>query len=922
MNYELVIEDLQNLSDPLVLHYAEKHSLEQVWHGGDDKTQALVGCEYNFTLENYGGADARYLEYFTTNEKRYRLTKRVESTGEIVYQGFFLPETYEEPYEAQIHYVRFSAVDGIGLLRGKQFDPSFYDKEHFVTDVICAILKMTGVMFEVYLAPAIRNHLKKKWHEIVIDGRKYFDDDKLPDVHKILEEIVGSMRCQLYQSQGRWYVEGVNFRHLRKVRYDRYDLDGNFLGEVELEKNIKVVHWSPTPAISMVPGLKKVVVTHEAAKLTVSKEVFKETEISWAKASGVVGEFNPRHWNYTHWVPKVRASEYFLELPAGTLSQYNPGNKIDIKEKLYVLKNTKVRMKLSFELLPQKEYGITPEQINARRISGIWIDMQVYRVKLNNTVLFHNENTNIGDVTRLVFDDNLKGNVDLEFVAQENGILDIELFEPYGLYNDTLINWVRLVELSVEDIEQRDNFVYTEDINEESTQVKDIELHFSDDISTESKSFYLEKIRAFDENSGYSIEVPVRYGRQQNGKNYAIVSVEGAVLIEQFPEFVSHQIYIFGVKVNNVIFNLNGGEEMAVETESFYSSGSFWVIVKPYKPASIDRIEWLKWSDAVYGVEQKPYAQVVAEIEGKLFKDPHLRIEASVQEPIKYNDLIEFVYNGQKKYFVPTNINMNDDSGDTQVTLIEGVYAGQSAGNIPPYIYAGPDIYINPGVTSVQITEAVAYDPDGEIASLLWEKLEGDPGENYSSPSVLNPLISGLTGNEYTFRLTGTDTTGDQASDIMKVFRIGEYEIQFELISSDSASSQSGSFVEEVWKMNVVPEPPQEISINIDFEALLSIYLSQGQDNAFVYFNMKKNGISLVGNGFQAAEAGDETFTNLVQYTAGSEILLTFEARVDPQNSQSAVQALVQFSATSAAFVNGLGSITNLPAVKAVSADY
>src|SRR5690606_24447607 len=99
--------------------------------------------------------------------------------------------------------------------------------------------------------------------------------------HEILEDIVFSMRCQLYQSEGKWFIEGINFRHLKKVKFDTYDIDGNFKGGFDHEKNIKVVHWSPTPTITMVPGLKEVIVTHEAAKLTLSSEVFKDTNIKW-----------------------------------------------------------------------------------------------------------------------------------------------------------------------------------------------------------------------------------------------------------------------------------------------------------------------------------------------------------------------------------------------------------------------------------------------------------------------------------------------------------------------------------------------------------------------------------------------------------------------------------------------------------------
>lgn len=107
MNYEIIIEDMHNLVEPLVLHHAERGTIYQRWLGGDDKTQPLVGCELNYSLEVHGGEDAMYIEYFTSDEKRFRVTKKIEGTEDIVYRGFLLPESYDEPYISQLFYVNF-----------------------------------------------------------------------------------------------------------------------------------------------------------------------------------------------------------------------------------------------------------------------------------------------------------------------------------------------------------------------------------------------------------------------------------------------------------------------------------------------------------------------------------------------------------------------------------------------------------------------------------------------------------------------------------------------------------------------------------------------------------------------------------------------------------------------------------------------
>jgi len=931
MDYELVIEDLTNPQEPLILHQAARGSLRQIWNGSDDKTQPIVGGEYEFTLENFSGVDGLYSEYFTSDENRFRLTQRVFSTGEIVFQGFFLPETYSEPYENGVHYVQFSAVDGLGLLRGKKLPPEFYENEHFVTDALAQLLTLTGINFDIYLAPAIVNHLNKKWHQIVFDGRKYWDIDTLPSAYEILEELVSSMRCQLFQSQGRWYIEGVNFRHLKTVKFDTYNLSGTFLGSFDIEKNVKTVYWSPTPTISTVPGMREVSVSHEAAMLVLSEEVFQETNISWAKSVGNF-DFVARHWDYTHYLPKIIYPEYYLELPVSDAAVLNVSNKIELKEKKYVLKGTKVRIKLAFELLPW--YGsISETRKTDNRVSGIWIDMQVYKISLNATPLFYNASTIIGDATRLVFQDDLKTDVNLEFVAQENGYINIELFEPRGILTETWIEAVRVLNLEIENIDQRDNFIYTEDLNLDSSRTREIDLALSDDISLESKCFYLEKTREFEINADTVVKVPIRYGRQQNGKNYAIVSVEGAVLIQQYPNNVFYRVFIL---VNNPIvhFNLNGGEEMAIETEEYYDGGSFfipdnfYVHVQPYKPATIDRTEWMKWSDAVYKIEQKPYAQVVAEIEGKLFKEPHIMIEATVQNPIKFNDLIEFAYKGVKKYFVPTNINWNPDDNETQVTLIEGVYAGASLGNIPPYVDAGPDIMIGTSATSAQITQAVVNDPDGSISSLLWERISGDAGESYSSNAALNPLISGLLGNAYTFQLTATDNTGATASDTMHVFRVGDYNIVLTLISSEEFSGDSVGGeryqnylkLKETWQLEIVENLPVNVSVNLFFDVTLGMNSTNDSSNGHSAIKVFKYGNLSFMKNFSTSIPDEQTFSAFFQVNKPDVITIEFESEIKINTGQTIADAYVAIEFNKAVFVNGMGTITNLPFKKELKA--
>ena len=120
MNYEVHIIDRDALADPLILHYASKDSIEVNWLGGEDLLQPIVGSELNFNLEVLHGEDAKYDQYFVSDEKRWLVKKVISDTQEVIWTGYLLPESYSEPYSWPLFYVDFSAVDGLGLLKGKK----------------------------------------------------------------------------------------------------------------------------------------------------------------------------------------------------------------------------------------------------------------------------------------------------------------------------------------------------------------------------------------------------------------------------------------------------------------------------------------------------------------------------------------------------------------------------------------------------------------------------------------------------------------------------------------------------------------------------------------------------------------------------------------------------------------------------------
>jgi hypothetical protein len=131
--------------------------------------------------------------------------------------------------------------------------------------------------------------------------------------------------------------------------------------------------------------------------------------------------------------------------------------------------------------------------------------------------------------------------------------------------------------------------------------------------------------------------------------------------------------------------------------------------------------------------------------------------EAPAPNPIAKANIMEsgshdawtFTYNSTNK----------DETGKTiyqwMLQFQKGV-APPPSNNQVPTANAGANQNISLPATSVQLSGS-GSDPDGTIASYAWRMISGPGNPSFSSTSIPNPVVSGLTSGTYVFRLTVTD---------------------------------------------------------------------------------------------------------------------------------------------------------------------
>lgn len=295
MNYYVTIQDVDNLQDELILHFAEKDSVSLKWLGGDDKTQTIIGSELNFSLLVDDCEEGKYDKYFTTDEQKWlvRLWQKVEEDtpqGDLlIWKGYLLPETYSEPYANKTFFVYFSAVDGLGLLKGKYLPGQYYEVENPVMDYIKEALKLTGLDYDIWFAPAIVNANERRWDKVYYDGLWNVDnneDAKKKSAYEILDDLLYSMRCQLFQANGKWYIEGINKRVTLKKQYDIFLFDGGPVGNIE-EANVKQLDFVSYPNIDLIPPYKEITASHDREGLELPETLYRvdKTEFNLNQSS-------------------------------------------------------------------------------------------------------------------------------------------------------------------------------------------------------------------------------------------------------------------------------------------------------------------------------------------------------------------------------------------------------------------------------------------------------------------------------------------------------------------------------------------------------------------------------------------------------------------------------------------------------------
>lgn len=259
----------------LVEEHTQVSAPKLVFNGSDDKYQSIMASEFSFNLLVRNNTDGFFFHLYTGNERRYYVTVEDQSNV-LIFEGWLLPDFYEEPYTNGVMFVNLTATDGIASLKSAYLDDALYEKEINVIELIAICLKKTGLQKTIQFAPAIESAATDyKWHEIAVNCISYLDGEikyiegiflpggnkvlpKRKNCYEILDLLCVSLGCTFFGYGNEWFLEGINRKHEASQDVYSYNYLGIYQAQNTLTKNIETLvnKFNTTPTVSVVSPWK------------------------------------------------------------------------------------------------------------------------------------------------------------------------------------------------------------------------------------------------------------------------------------------------------------------------------------------------------------------------------------------------------------------------------------------------------------------------------------------------------------------------------------------------------------------------------------------------------------------------------------------------------------------------------------------
>jgi hypothetical protein len=736
LEHDISIEVIDTYINERVLieEYAQINAPKLSWDSGDDIYEPLMTSKLVFNMLVPDAADGKFFHLFTGDEKRYRVeiySIKIDETKEMIWQGFLLPDLYNEPYQNGVFFVEFTAVDMIASLKGKTLKPWFYNNRFPIAQLFAYCLQNTGLSQEIIVSPSlVPASPLLEFKDINVPLYQYAKENKYDDCYKILTEVLEANGLTLYSFRGRWFVKGISRKHeVRNENSIVFDIEGIQTGLINVVNKVsEPMMSSGTPNINGITPWKSVNIdiTSELGNLF-SEDVIKSSD--WYGLgffnSGFIGyslNFKYQTRLFKQWYFNVRTGirtfgnansfnnnfnyvDYAnADLADGT-EQSALVNYFDCPEQPYLVAGNLYELEFSFNS------GFTLNLSDSEIKEGIdngYFDLLVpFQVFINNTEIMSNRPSFINkELYRFEVTQGSSADVvlklKLKFKVIDSGYLKFRVLLTIGTDKwknnfDTSGNYLKINVL--EDDDSIKGILSSREIN--FTQKKEVKI-------------------AFTSNSNNSVKNNLGLGSPINLGNYTLpisrlMFAEGVITETYGPnshyvlstweafKYNAELLFTKGFVKNVYLYKVSGVEipftslYLKVKNSKYFMGylkefSGFFNLPKGYKAYSDAEIadeDELKvfyidydtenislrdsWKLVGYTTTQT-FVKTLAALYHFTRPEPLFSLESTYLQAIFPNELIAFNYMDQDRNFIPTRLEIDLFDGKTTAKTIEAKF--------------------------------------------------------------------------------------------------------------------------------------------------------------------------------------------------------------------------------------------------------
>lgn len=810
-NLSINIYDEENLEAVTIFERAQLGSIVLTRSGNNSKTDKIIGSDLQFNMLVNDRSDGKFFDLYASDEKRFRVRMLDEDTGAIVFEGHLLPEQHEEPWKGGPFFVNFVATCGLGTLKNVYLPPEFYYQEKSVIQLFCACLKLTLVDLPVRFSFALSN-IAVGWNSLKLSPSRWLDNDgeKL-DAYSILEKLCSFGLC-VFQKKGYWVVMGWNKRNFITRDFQVYNTDGVFQSNESFIQRVESYKFRQHPMIRTIAPLKAIVATYKPVNSQIDTRAVK----------------NPKDYVYNG-TPLTITSDQWVHSNSIFRAKWNTSNgrvyidtwdaNIDLNRFIVlrdeVLLQAGRKMQMNIEMSSDYDGLKTQASVDQLIADGDWDKIVSYELFYRDpatgaeTILYSNETGGSPTDIRyqLPFNKDRKASLSIDFIAPITGYYNLKIFRLVG--NPVLLQTDQIYFDKIEllDIDYKEEQIAENTIPERYSQVEEIELDFHDRLGDDPGLIRL----------GTELEEPGDLIESISADVMATYEVDGVPYVELNMSNILavannlKSVYLGSLRIDGiqVIYNFEGTSAMVFTYDqealgqTIVSTDTLTIQRRKKTAITGQTLPWQQWTDDVYKVTYTGFVDTLLAMYRSLFTKPHIKLEGQAFGYPDIDDVITFRYR-EDKLFYPLFVSWNLTQGFSQLILSENFYGESLSVSLPPTVNAGPDITLPVGQTTAALN-ASASDPDGTIESVLWEVISGS-GVIFSDPTILNPTLSGLTGDSYEIRVTVTDNVGLTASDTIRISRSRDFVIVEEVLINESTDTEFETTEKRSYRLTINPE--------------------------------------------------------------------------------------------------------------------